>query len=292
VAEEGFLELINNILTIGMVPGLFPEEEKDGLISPLDEEMRKQKLPETKDFRWGYFVNKCRENLHIVLAMSPAGDQLRLRCRNFPGLISNTTVDWFFPWPEDALTAVSEAFMGNVELEADEKASVIKHLVVVHLSVQKFSNDFKLMYKRNTFSTPKNYLDFIKNYMNFLASKRKQMDGMVRRLDGGLITLARAQEDTEELSKVLEVKNKDIAEKSIVVAELIKEIGAKSEQVGKEKGVADVKKEQLDKDSVIIAREEAEASKALEEAIPALEAAKLALENIFKKDLDELKALA
>jgi dynein heavy chain len=161
--------------------------------------------------------------------MSPAGDQLRLRCRNFPGLISNTTVDWFFPWPEDALTAVSEAFMGNVELEADEKASVIKHLVVVHLSVQKFSNDFKLIYKRNNFSTPKNYLDFIKNYMNFLASKRKQMDGMVRRLDGGLITLARAQEDTEELSKVLEVKNKDIAEKSIVVAELIKEIGAKSE---------------------------------------------------------------
>jgi len=32
VAEEGFLELLNNILTIGMVPALFPEEEKDGLI--------------------------------------------------------------------------------------------------------------------------------------------------------------------------------------------------------------------------------------------------------------------
>lgn len=31
VAEEGFLELVNNILTIGIVPGLFPEEEKDGL---------------------------------------------------------------------------------------------------------------------------------------------------------------------------------------------------------------------------------------------------------------------
>lgn len=74
VAEEGFLELVNNILTIGMVPGLFPEEEKDGLIGPLDEEMRKQKLPETKEFRWAYYVNKCRENMHIILAMSPAGD--------------------------------------------------------------------------------------------------------------------------------------------------------------------------------------------------------------------------
>lgn len=29
VADEGFLELVNNILTIGMVPSLIPEEEKD-----------------------------------------------------------------------------------------------------------------------------------------------------------------------------------------------------------------------------------------------------------------------
>jgi len=124
VAQEGFLELINNILTIGMVPALFPEEEKDGLIGPLDEEMRKQKLPETKEFRWNYFVNKCRENLHIILAMSPAGDTLRVRCRNFPGLISNTNVDWFFPWPEDALTAVADNFMGAVALEDDERDKV------------------------------------------------------------------------------------------------------------------------------------------------------------------------
>ena len=33
VVEEGFLELINNVLTIGMVPALFPEDEKEGLTS-------------------------------------------------------------------------------------------------------------------------------------------------------------------------------------------------------------------------------------------------------------------
>jgi dynein heavy chain len=57
--------------------------------------------------------------------MSPAGDSLRIRCRNFPGLISNTIVDWFFPWPEDALTAVAFNFMGSVELEDDAKEKVI-----------------------------------------------------------------------------------------------------------------------------------------------------------------------
>lgn len=46
VVEEGFLELINNILTIGMVPALFPEEEKDSLTGPVEEEMRKEGLPD------------------------------------------------------------------------------------------------------------------------------------------------------------------------------------------------------------------------------------------------------
>lgn len=32
IAEEGFLEFINNILTIGMVPALFTEEEKETII--------------------------------------------------------------------------------------------------------------------------------------------------------------------------------------------------------------------------------------------------------------------
>ncbi|KAK3792441.1 hypothetical protein RRG08_045982, partial [Elysia crispata] len=33
VAEEGFLELINNMLTTGMVPALYPDEEKDAIIT-------------------------------------------------------------------------------------------------------------------------------------------------------------------------------------------------------------------------------------------------------------------
>jgi len=52
------------------------------------------------------------------------------------------------------------------------------------------------------------------------------------------------------------------------------------------------KKKELDEQSIIIEKEELEASIALQEAIPALEAAKLALQNVKKKDLDEIKALA
>jgi dynein heavy chain len=124
--------------------------------------------------------------------MSPAGDTLRVRCRNFPGLVSNTSIDWFFAWPEDALKAVAENFLVNVQLDDEIRQPITDHIVMIHQSVQDYSRDFELIYKRKNFSTPKNYLDFIDNYIKFLANNRKFIDSQIRRLEGGLTTLAKA----------------------------------------------------------------------------------------------------
>ena len=43
--------------------------------------------------------------------MSPVGETLRTRCRNFPGLVNNTVIDWFEPWPEQALHSVATVFL-------------------------------------------------------------------------------------------------------------------------------------------------------------------------------------
>lgn len=86
VVEEGFLEFINNMLTTGMVPALYDQDEKDSLSNSVRSEVKALNLPETTDNLWSFYVNKCRNNLHIVLAMSPSGSKLRIRCRNFPGL--------------------------------------------------------------------------------------------------------------------------------------------------------------------------------------------------------------
>ena len=80
-------------------------------------------------------MSKCQDNLHIVLAMSPSGDKLRLRCRSFPGLISNAVIDWFFPWPEDALSKVANYFLAEVKLPAENRESIVEHLVYSHMHV-------------------------------------------------------------------------------------------------------------------------------------------------------------
>lgn len=45
--------------------------------------------------------------MHVVLSMSPIGDALRVRCRKFPALVNCCTINWFFPWPEEALINVA-----------------------------------------------------------------------------------------------------------------------------------------------------------------------------------------
>lgn len=73
------------------------------------------------------------------------------------------------------------------------------------------------------------------------------MENMVNRLEGGLATLSKAQQDTKELSEVLAEKNKIIGEKAVVVNAIIKDITEKSEIAGVQQAAAGKKKEELDK---------------------------------------------
>ena len=44
---------------------------------------------------FNFFLERVKENLHVVLAMSPIGDAFRNRLRMFPSLINCCTIDWF-----------------------------------------------------------------------------------------------------------------------------------------------------------------------------------------------------
>ena len=69
ILDEGFLELINNILTTGMVPALFEKPEKMQIIDAYKPLAIQLGLPESKDVAYGLYVNRVRENLHMVISM-------------------------------------------------------------------------------------------------------------------------------------------------------------------------------------------------------------------------------
>jgi hypothetical protein len=97
IKDESFMEDISMILNTGDVPNLYPADEKAEIIEKMQTVARNEakKIDATPLAMYNYFIERVRENLHVVLAMSPIGDAFRNRLRMFPSLINCCTIDWF-----------------------------------------------------------------------------------------------------------------------------------------------------------------------------------------------------
>lgn len=96
------------MLTVGPINNLFDENKKSEIRNQIRDQAKRENYGESPEQIWECFENLVRKNLHLVLCMSPAGSQLRVRCRNFPGLVSSANIDWFFSWPQEALQEVAQ----------------------------------------------------------------------------------------------------------------------------------------------------------------------------------------
>lgn len=83
IVNEIFLEDINNILNSGEVPNLFEADEVEKILNAVRGSAKLAGVGEQRDVVWSYFIRNVQDNLHIVLCMSPIGDQFRRRCRYY-----------------------------------------------------------------------------------------------------------------------------------------------------------------------------------------------------------------
>lgn len=109
--KESFLEDINNLLNAGEVPNLFEFDEREEICEQMRQVDRQRDRTKRTDGSpialFNMFVGRCRDQLHIVLAMSPIGDTFRNRLRKFPALVNCCTLDWFQVTPKLQLSCLT-----------------------------------------------------------------------------------------------------------------------------------------------------------------------------------------
>jgi len=180
ILKESFLEDINNILNTGEVPNLMISEDKDYINQELPNQV---KIEGSNDIIQQEFVKRVRQNFHICLCMSPVGNDLRVRCRQFPSLVNCCTLDWFSKWPPEALLFVSQQKLIEMELPSEEiREELAKMCMLIHTSVEDSSERFYEQLRRRVYTTPKSYLDLISLYINTLDKKRKEYNENKTRL--------------------------------------------------------------------------------------------------------------
>ncbi|EFJ52606.1 dynein heavy chain 7 [Volvox carteri f. nagariensis] len=291
IVQEGFLEDINNMLNSGEVPGMFAQDEKDRIVNDIREWVLATGGNPSKDGCYTAFINRVRDNLHLVLAMSPVGEAFRSRCRQFPSLINCTTIDWFSAWPEEALLSVSKKFLANTDLGGDAVRDALAAMcVTIHTSVSTASDRFYAELRRRYYTTPKSYLDLINLYLQLLSDKRDELSTAKDRLLNGLGKLSDTNSLVDRMKAELAGLQPILEAKSRATADLLVKVAADQEQAEKVKKVVaaeerDVKAMQVETQAM------ADSAKAdLDEAMPALNAALAALKALDKNDIVEIKS--
>ncbi|ERL86097.1 hypothetical protein D910_03511 [Dendroctonus ponderosae] len=255
IKEEAFLE---------DVPNLFTTEEK----MEICEKMRQLDRQRDKSMQtdgspaalFNFFVQIVKEQLHVVLAMSPIGESFRTRIRKFPAL----------SWPEDALLAVAKKFLGEIELTDQERDVCIDMCQTFHVSTQKLSDEYFLRLNRHNYVTPTSYLEMINTFKTFLTKKRRQVAVMQLALEALQPQLVVAQAKVEETMKIVEAESAEAAEveKTVMIDEEAANEQAKAAQAIKD---------------------ECEANMAV--AMPILNAALAALNTLTPADITIVKTM-
>lgn len=207
VKEDTFLEDISNLLNSGEVPNIFAADE----LTDICEKMRVIDRQRDRSLQtdgspvalFNFFVQTVREHLHIVVTMSPIGENFRLRIRKFPALVNCCTIDWLQPWPEDALLAVATRFLGEIDMTANEREACIEMCQFFHTSTQDLSQDFLRRTKRHNYVTPTSYLELINTFKDLLDKKRKEALEGKRRYEAGLERLDSTHKQVEKMQEIL-----------------------------------------------------------------------------------------
>ncbi|GAX74205.1 hypothetical protein CEUSTIGMA_g1654.t1 [Chlamydomonas eustigma] len=287
IKQESFVEDINNLLNSGEVPNMFPYDERAAVLEQCRQLSKKEGLDlDSAVDLWNYFVDKTRENLHVVLCFSPIGNAFRERLRQFPSLVNCCTIDWFSEWPNDALEAVALKFLKDLDVPPTQRTNIMSMCKMFHENVRQLSEQYLKEAGRINYVTPTSYLELITAFTTLLAAKRAEVMAAKKRYEVGLEKLEFTGQQVvimqEELTALKPNLIRTVAETERLMATVKKE---KTEVVEPKKAIVDEDVKTAEEAANAANAIKMECEEALAEAIPILNSAIAALDTIKPADI-------
>ena len=289
IVDESFLEDINNVLNTGDVPGLFESEEFDQMINDLlVPQMKKAGESLAYDSLCRKFTSNVMSNLHVVLALSPVGGRFRDRCRIFPSLVSCCTIDWFEPWPSEALHTVAHEFLEKMDLSrfGDVKPTLAEIARFAHTLVSEEATNFQNELSRVYYVTPAVYIEFFNLFTSLLAKRTSEFNVRKEQLEKGVEKLTETNEKVTEMEAELQDLKPLLQKKAVETNKLMDKLKIDREKVNEAHRQILSEEEvvkQVRQEAKVLARD---AQDDLDNALPLLHAALSAVEDLKNRKSD------
>lgn len=291
IVNDEWLVFINDLLSSGNIPSLFNEEELDDIFNKIRPSAKAAGANvDSREALMAFFIDTVRSNLHVVLCFSPVGETFRVRARKFPALVNTTAIDWFHPWPRDALISVAVHFLEDIELgDQNMVNSIAENMAESHLLVDRASEQYRVVERRYNYTTPKSFLELINFFKELLARKRSELDKQTERLVKGIDKLKSTGEMVAGLQETLKVKGVVLDKQKAETKELIDKIGAEKIKVEAQQKIAEGEAAKSKEIADECNRIEAECKIEVDAALPILKKAVEAVDVLSRDALTELK---
>jgi dynein heavy chain len=287
MCDNVVMDYINQQLICGRITGIFDKDEIDSIVAALGPS-HKESNPgsiDSEDDVIDFFWDRVSKHFHFCICISPTGEVFSKLIKQFPGLLSGCTIDWFHPWPMDALKSLAAKFLPDLEERITDSVAQI------HALMTKLSCDYYEETGRRTHTTPKSFLSFISSISSLYASKFSELQETRNSLIAGLKKMAATKSQVDQMKIELEDKRVILSQSKEEIASLIGEIDRSTEEAKVERGKVKSIVSRVTKKAREILETKLEAERDLEAAKPALDAALEALNSITAKDITALKSL-
>ncbi|XP_026674744.1 dynein heavy chain 1, axonemal-like [Ceratina calcarata] len=294
IKDDSMLEDLNSILNNGDVPNIYKMDEMERIFHSMRGHVQEAGLQINRSNLFSAYVKMVRNNLHVVITMSPIGETFRARIRQFPALVNCCTIDWFCPWPEAALQSVAMRFLTDITDESitdDVLKSIVRMCQYMHSSVIEASDLFFEELTRHNYVTPTSYLELLSGYGDLLNKKKHELQAAANRLSTGLDKLASAEIEVKEMQILLALMKPKLEKAAEDTAKMIERIALDTVEAEKTRAQAKEQEEMAEKMKIEnqAIKDEAEADLSL--ARPMLIAAEKSLKALNRNDITEVKAM-
>ena len=224
------------------------------------------------------FVQRLKENLHLILAMSPTSEKFKKDIAKYPALLNCCTVNWVNPWPNDALNFVSKQYLRDTKMSGgSDLDGCVALCEYFHNSTMSLSKEVHK--KRGLFNyvTPASYLELNNLFKSLLEEQSVALNNRKTMYETSLLKLQEAEDQVNVMQSEMTDIQPNLAEASAEVDSYMAmcdkeqvEVGEMEKAVKADDSSASEKKRAAESISNDCDNELTEANVVLESALDAL----------------------
>ena len=299
IVDESILDLVNSLLLSVDLSDIYSAIERERIIAEVNRTNIKILQEQALD-PIAFFLQNIKNNLHLILSMSPFSNSLRERCRKVPSILNNCTLNWYVPWSENALQTVAEGiFRTSSKLVRDEtylreilseQDTLTKICVKAHGHALDTSEQFSQQFQSCRYLPPKFFVDYLKLFLNTLQKTIEKIHFKKNKLVKGVLKMSETTSAVESLRKEIEelkpILDLETQKNQSLFSKLTKE--KKDAEAARQIVETETKQVEEQATKVSLIREDAQSD--LNQALPILEAAIRALNSLTRTDIVECKS--